>query len=104
MLHRRVLGLLSPRLGFPSFGILIAGASPSRLGMASHCPNSQIFLQIAVWEAAPPAFTELQPLVLRGMFQSHCHPAVTLYFGGGSVTPSVVAVAGSAQSQVLVLW
>lgn len=47
---------------------------------------------------------ELQPLVLQGMFQSHCHPAVTLYFGGGSVTPSVVAVAGSAQSQVLVLW
>lgn len=83
---------------------LVSSLLVPRLGMASHCPNSQIFLQIAVWEAAPPAFAELQPLVLQGMFQSHCHPAVTLYFGGGSVTPSVVAVAGSAQSQVLVLW
>lgn len=90
--------------GFPSFGILIAGAFPSQQDTASHCPNRQNFSKIAVWEAAPPAFTQLQSLVLQGMFQSRCHQAVTPYFGGGSVTLRVVAVAGSAQSQVPVLW
>lgn len=48
------------------------------------------------------AFTQLQTLVLQGMFQSRWHPAATVCFGGASLTPRVVAMAGSAQSQVLV--